>query len=51
MSRDNIAGFEREVQDGGEAHWVVVLRDVPERLPVSRRQQHIIKDFKKGHDG
>lgn len=51
VSRDNIAGFEREVQDGGEAHWVVVLRDVPERLPVSRRQQHIIKDFKKGHDG
>ncbi|QZA77494.1 LytTR family DNA-binding domain-containing protein [Deefgea tanakiae] len=51
VSRDNIAGFEREVQDGGEAHWVVVLRDVPERLPVSRRQQHIIKEFKKGHDG
>ncbi|MBM5574300.1 LytTR family DNA-binding domain-containing protein [Deefgea sp. CFH1-16] len=51
VSRDNIAGFEREVQTGGEAHWVVILRDVPERLPVSRRQQHIIKDFKKGHDG
>ena len=51
VSRDNIAGFEREVQDGGEAHWVVILRDVPERLPVSRRQQHVIKDFKKGFDG
>ncbi|WP_028450635.1 MULTISPECIES: LytR/AlgR family response regulator transcription factor [Chitinibacter] len=51
VARDSIAGFERAAVNGGEAHWVVVLRDVPERLAVSRRQQHVIKEFKKGHDG
>lgn len=44
---DALAGFERQVQSGGDAHWVVILRDLPERLPVSRRQQHVIKDFGK----
>lgn len=48
---DALAGFERQVQSGGDAHWVVILRDLPERLPVSRRQQHVIKDFgKTEHD-
>lgn len=51
VSRDSIAGFERATINGGDGHWVVILRDVPERLPVSRRQQHVIKEFKKGHDG
>ncbi|QLG89168.1 response regulator transcription factor [Chitinibacter bivalviorum] len=51
VSRDSIAGFERAMINGGDSHWVVILRDVPERLPVSRRQQHVIKEFKKGHDG
>lgn len=44
---DAIASFEREVLSGGEAHWVAVLRNVPERLAVSRRQQHVIRDFGK----
>jgi two-component system response regulator AlgR len=47
VARDALAGFEREVQTGGEAHWVAVLRDLPEKLAVSRRQQHVIKDFGK----
>ena len=47
LARDAIAGFEREVQCGGEARWVAVLRDLPERLPVSRRQQHVIREFAK----
>jgi two-component system, LytTR family, response regulator AlgR len=51
VARDALAGFEREVQTGGEAHWVAVLRDLPERLAVSRRQQHVIKDFGKSYDG
>jgi len=50
VARDALAGFEREVQTGGEAHWVAVLRDLPERLAVSRRQQHVIKEFGKGGD-
>ena len=50
-----VSGFEK-VSDGGEeesdggsgaggVHWVAVIRGVPERLPVSRRQQHVVKDF------
>lgn len=47
LARDAISGFERDVQSGGEARWVAVLRDLPDRLSVSRRQQHIIKEFGK----
>jgi two-component system response regulator AlgR len=50
-----VAGFEK-VADGsddegdtgggsGGVHWVAVIRGVPEKLPVSRRQQHVVKDF------
>jgi two-component system response regulator AlgR len=45
VARDFVRGFERRAGDEGEAHWVVLLRDVPETLPVSRRQQHIVRDF------
>ncbi len=48
VAKRAIAGFERvESIDGdgvGEPHWVVTLRDVPERLPVSRRQWPIVKE-------
>ena len=50
-----VTGFEKvadggdEDGDGGSAsggvHWVAVIRGVPERLAVSRRQQHVVKDF------
>lgn len=46
-----VAGFER-VSEGGQeegegagTYWVAVIRGVPEKLPVSRRQQHVVKDF------
>ncbi|MCL4470531.1 MAG: LytR/AlgR family response regulator transcription factor [Sulfuricella sp.] len=48
VARACIAGFERQVQDGsGEAFsgWVVLLDGCIEKLPVSRRQQHIVKEF------
>ncbi|WP_028453924.1 LytR/AlgR family response regulator transcription factor [Chitinilyticum litopenaei] len=51
VAREAVAGFER-VPGGGESHWVVLLRDLPERLAVSRRQQHVIKEFRAHfHDG
>ena len=31
--------------EGGGTHWVVVLKGVAEKLPVSRRQQHVIREF------
>ena len=45
VARDYIRGFERRVSDDGDAHWEVLLRDVPESLPVSRRQQSVVRDL------
>jgi two-component system, LytTR family, response regulator AlgR len=33
------------VGDGGDAHWEVLLREIPETLPVSRRQQFIVREI------
>ncbi|MCY7389685.1 MAG: response regulator transcription factor [Burkholderiales bacterium] len=38
-------GEKGEKGDGGGSHWVVVIRGIPERLAVSRRQQHVVKEF------
>lgn len=49
VARASIAGFERvapsPTTDPGEPHWQVVLRDVPERLPVSRRQWSSLRNL------
>lgn len=47
VAQQAIAGFEKG-QSGEEAGWMVVLKDSPERLPVSRRQAHIVKEFRNG---
>ncbi len=44
VARDFIRGFERRVNDDGDAHWEVVLNDVPETVPVSRRQQFVVRE-------
>jgi two-component system response regulator AlgR len=44
VAREAIRGFER-VQDAAEGHWVVVLDGVEEKLAVSRRQQHVVREF------
>ena len=38
VARAAIAGCEREVGPDGETRWVILLKGVAERLPVSRRQ-------------
>jgi two-component system, LytTR family, response regulator AlgR len=45
VAREAIVGFEREHESAAdaEAHWAVMLRGVPERLPVSRRQWSQVK--------
>ena len=46
VARTAVRGFERATQDG-EAHWEVLLNGVEERIAVSRRQQHIVREFGK----
>ena len=45
VAREYVDRFERSGEDSAEGGWVVLLHGLDERLPVSRRQQHVIKDF------
>jgi two-component system response regulator AlgR len=44
VARAAVAGFERSEAEG-ESGWVVLIASTGERLPVSRRQQHVVKGF------
>jgi two-component system response regulator AlgR len=43
VAKDAIEGFERGGEEGGSG-WQVKLKGLEERLPISRRQQHIVKE-------
>jgi two-component system response regulator AlgR len=45
VARSHIRGFERRVNDDGDAHWEVLLNGVPDTLPVSRRQQYVVREI------
>ena len=45
VARPAIGGFERSAEDG-ESGWAVVIKGTGEKLPVSRRQHHVIKEFR-----
>lgn len=45
VARGAIAGFERSGSDDAEAQWLALLREVPERLPVSRRQWPLVRAY------
>jgi two-component system response regulator AlgR len=47
IARQHLEGFQRQA-DAGEGHWLALLKDWPERLPVSRRQMHVVREFVKG---
>jgi two-component system, LytTR family, response regulator AlgR len=47
VARAAVRGFERATQDG-EAHWEVLLNGTDERIAVSRRQQHVLREFSRG---
>jgi two-component system response regulator AlgR len=51
VARDAIRGFERRVNAEGDAHWEVLLRGVNEALPVSRRQQFIVREIGRDDGG
>jgi two-component system response regulator AlgR len=44
VARAAIRGFERNAEDA-ETNWAVILNGIEERLPVSRRQQHVVRQF------
>ena len=44
VARHAIRGFERSAE-GAEGPWEVVFKACPERIPVSRRQQHIVREL------
>jgi two-component system, LytTR family, response regulator AlgR len=45
VARAAIRSFERAPNDDGEAHWLVVLDGLEERLPVSRRQWPAVREL------
>jgi len=45
VAREAITGFERLSGLDADAHWVVLLKGLPEKLAISRRQQHIVRDL------
>ena len=44
IAKDAIEGFERSDEEG-ESGWMVKLKGLDELLAISRRQQHIVKEF------
>jgi two-component system response regulator AlgR len=48
VARDFIAGFERQrhasEDEAGGVAWSVLLRGLEERLPISRRHRHVVKE-------
>ena len=48
VAKAHVAGFERASVDGGEPHWEVLFAAIAERLPVSRRQAHVVREFARG---
>jgi two-component system response regulator AlgR len=45
VARSFVRGFERRVNDDGDAHWEVMLNEIPDTLPVSRRQQYVVREL------
>ena len=44
-ARTAIVGFERNAEES-ESGWAVVIKATGEKLPVSRRQHHVVKQFR-----
>lgn len=46
-AKDAIVGFEKNAAEDAETQWQALLRSVPEKLPVSRRQWPLVKSYAK----
>jgi two-component system response regulator AlgR len=48
VAKDAIEGFEKKAEEAGaESHWTVKIKGLNETLPISRRQQGLVKEFGK----
>ncbi len=45
VAKDAIAGFEKGAPEDGEHQWQALLRGISEKLPVSRRQWPLVKNY------
>ena len=45
VARAAIGGFEKNAEES-ESGWAVIIKATGEKLPVSRRQHHVIREFK-----
>ncbi|HMW17525.1 MAG TPA: LytTR family DNA-binding domain-containing protein [Accumulibacter sp.] len=45
VAKDAIIGFERSHLDDNEAQWQAILHNIPDRLPVSRRQWSLVRGY------
>ncbi|MEQ1814018.1 MAG: LytTR family DNA-binding domain-containing protein [Candidatus Nitrotoga sp.] len=46
VAKKEIEGFEKRTDENtSETHWTVKLKGIEERIPISRRQQHIVKEM------
>jgi two-component system, LytTR family, response regulator AlgR len=47
VAKEAISGFEKSADEDAETQWQALLRGVPEKLPVSRRQWPLVKSYAK----
>lgn len=47
-AKEAISGFERSSLDDTDAQWQAILREVADRLPISRRQWGLVKSLVRG---
>ena len=45
VAKEAIEGFEKGGEEGESSGWMVKLKGLGEPLPISRRQQHLVKEF------
>ena len=43
VSPNFIAGYEKRLNAENEQQWVALLKGIPETIPISRRQQHLVR--------
>ncbi|WP_374347277.1 LytR/AlgR family response regulator transcription factor [Chitinimonas sp.] len=46
VARDKLNGFERG-HDEGDGHWLAMIEGCHDKLPVSRRQAHVVREFRR----